>query len=261
MGRKPVAARLLRHVASTDGVAVVGVLSDSHLELSPTADVARELGLPLYSLEEAQERLRREELAFDLGLSVLYWRRIKGSLLTTPRYGIINFHPAPLPEYKGVGGYNLAILDKLDQWAVSAHYMDADIDTGPIISVDRFAIDPEGETAQSLEATSMNVLQELVLRVWADFMREPRRLATRPNSAGRYVSRSDLEQMKKIDFERDDVMRKVRAFWFPPYDGAYLEHDGERMTLVNRDILEKLADPASSSLFTARRKRSLVSEG
>ena len=56
--------------------------------------------------------------------------------------------------------------------------------------------------------------------------------------------------MKLIDMEKDDIARKARAFWFPPYDGAFIEIGGQKYTLVDRTILESLADPSSSSLFT-----------
>jgi hypothetical protein len=56
-------------------------------------------------------------------------------------------------------------------------------------------------------------------------------------------------------FATDKVDRKVRAFWFPPYDGAYVEHDGEKFTLVNRPILDEFADPDVSSLLSPTVKR------
>lgn len=254
MGRKPVAARVLRHLASA-GVTVVGVLTDSHLAQSPTADAALELKLPLYTFDDALHAAASGKLEFDIGLSILYWRKLKGALLRVPCYGVINFHPAPLPDFKGVGGYNLGILEGHSEWGVSAHYMDEDIDTGPIIAVDRFPIDCERETARSLEARSMEVLEAQVRRVWGLLADRPGRLPTMPNGPGRHLSRRELEAMKRIDFLTDDVPRKVRAFWFPPYDGAYIEHEGRRLTLVTHSILEDLADPESSSLFTPKQER------
>lgn len=82
---------------------------------------------------------------------------------------------------------------------------------------------------------------------------DPANVETRPNGAGLYVSRPEFESMKRLDFERDDIPRKIRAFWFPPYDGAYVEIGGARYTLVDRSILDGLADPNASSLFSPRR--------
>ena len=71
---------------------------------------------------------------------------------------------------------------------------------------------------------------------------------------GRYLSRKEMEEMKRIN-PGDDVDTKIRAFWFPPYDGAYVELDGKRYTLVNRKILEEL-DGDSEAIFRHTQKGS-----
>ncbi len=255
MGRKPIAAKLLERVAASPGIEVVGVLTDSHLVDSPTTAMADRLGLPLLEFDDALAAAADGRLTFDLGVSILYWRRLKGALLAHPPLGIINFHPAPLPEYKGVGGYNLAILEGRADWAVSAHYIDETIDTGPIIAVRRFAIDPHIETARSLEKTSMGELELLFDDVWGRFLANPGRVECGPNEGGRLLTRREIEEMKRIDPRRDDIGRKIRAFWFPPYDGAYIEVNGERYTLVDRTILDSLAEPGVSSLFSPKSGR------
>ena len=206
MGRKRLSANLLRLLSSQNGIEIVGVLTDSHLQGSPTAAAAKELGLPLYTFDTALEAMKEGRLKYDLGLSVLYWRKLRDEFLTVPRLGTINFHPALLPEYKGTGGYNLAIMDELSEWGSTAHYVDASIDTGEIIEVD---------------------------------------------IGGRYVSRDEMEAMKQIR-DGDDVEKKIRAFWFPPYDGAYVEIDGQKYTLINRQLLEEVAPKDSTSLFAGK---------
>lgn len=253
MGRKSIAASALRWLAAQNDVQIIGVLTDHHLPVSPTAEAARALELPLFTLDEIQSRLVEDGWTFDLGLSLLYWRRIPPALIRIPSRGIINFHPAPLPDYKGTGGYNIAVLEGLSQWAVSAHYVDEHIDTGRIIHVDRFEIDPQTETARSLEATCRHRLQDLFLSVTAKALQTPSLLPSVENQGGRYISRAEMEAMKAIR-PGDDIERKIRAFWFPPYDGAYLEMGEQRYTLVNRHILNELADPEASSLFTKEAK-------
>jgi methionyl-tRNA formyltransferase len=250
MGRKPVAARCLDRLIFDDRFEIVGVVTDHHLERSVTADTARRHGLPLFEFDQARAAIDAGELCYDLGVSMLYWRRLKGCLLGHPSYGTINFHPAPLPEYKGVGGYNLAILNRLDSWAVSAHFIDEGIDTGPIIQKNLFPIDPDHETAQSLERKSQLELEALFCEVMERVAEGPNEISSEPGGPGIHLKRKELESMKRVDLEMDDVDLKIRAFWFPPYDGAYIEVAGERFTLVNRSILESLADPDSSSLFT-----------
>lgn len=249
MGRKPVAAKALTWLLKRDDVVVVGVITDSHLSVSPTADVARRAGLPILTREVAEQKIASQEISVDLGLSMLYWQKIRSPLLESCSKGVVNFHPAPLPQYKGTAGYNLAILERLCTWAVSAHYVDEAIDTGGIIDVHEFSIDPEFETARSLEAKSQPLLLAQFQDIVGRILRSDGWLPTKPNVGGRYVSRAEMEAMKEVK-EGDDIERKVRAFWFPPYDGAYKVVNGMKCTLVSRQILESLADPQASSLFT-----------
>jgi len=249
MGRKAGGARALRWTYK-QGYDIVAVVTDSHFPHSPTARVARELGLRLWSIDEAQEAASRDKPRLDLVVSFLYWRIIKQPLLSAPKLGVINFHPAPLPDYKGVGGYNLAILEGRSDWGVSAHYVDAGIDTGDIIEVRDFSIDPKSETAWSLERASS---EELLALYKATLLRVGERnslLSTTPNVGGRYLDRRSLEELKLIN-TGDDIDRKIRAFWFPPYSGAQVEIAGTRYTLISDAVLSELAahlDPDGTHL-------------
>jgi methionyl-tRNA formyltransferase len=251
LGRKQVSADLLRYLHDLVDVDVIGVVTDSHLSESPTQDEAVRLGIPCYCLEDVCAPGFISATPIDLIVSVLYWRKIPEHFLAAAARGAINFHPAPLPEYKGCGGYNLAILEGREDWAVSAHYMDATIDGGGIIAVDHFPIDPDRELAVTLERKSMKMLYAQAVRVLNAAIASQELLPVAPNVGGTYTSRAKMEALKEVGPE-DDVDRKVRAFWFPPYDGAYLTVGGTRFTLVNRGILETLGDPGSSSLFTPR---------
>ena len=35
--------------------------------------------------------------------------------------------------------------------------------------------------------------------------------------------------------------RRIRAFWYPPHDGATLDLGGQTVSLVDRDLLSELA--------------------
>jgi len=75
---------------------------------------------------------------FDLGISYSYPRKITEPLLSTPSKGFINYHPGPLPKYKGPNQYQDAIKNKEIHWGVTVHYMDKEYDAGPIIKVKYF---------------------------------------------------------------------------------------------------------------------------
>lgn len=237
LGRKTSGASALKWLLSQN-FPIVGVIIDDHVTAFPVRDVVKRHGLKLLRYDDYTADIKTLG-DVDLAVSFLHSKKIKDPLLSYPRYGIINFHPAPLPALKGCGGYNVAILEGYDQWAVTAHYVTAEIDAGPIIDSFTFSIDAEQETAQTLERKSQEFLLSLFKKTLRR-IREAGRLNTKPNNGGRYISRADIEAMKGI-VSGDDIDRKIRAFWFPPYDGAWIEIAGVRYTLVNRGILQSIS--------------------
>jgi methionyl-tRNA formyltransferase len=202
--------------------------------------VAQAHGLPLLAAEELYAAAGRGDLGpVDLVISFLFWNRIREPLISLGRIGCLNFHPAPLPDFRGVGGYNLAILEGLAEWGVSCHFVDEHLDTGDLVEVERFAIDPETETALSLDVRSQERLFGLYERVLGSALRDEE-LPRQPQGEGRYVSRADLEELRAVR-PGDDVERKVRAFWYPPWPGAVVEVEGRRLTLVDEPLLGELA--------------------
>ena len=248
MGRKQVASRCLMDLVELDNVRVIGVLTDNHLPGSETYSVALKNNIPVFDHAAIREEILSGSFTFDLGLSVLYWKRLDPVFLDCPRLGCINFHPAPLPEYKGTAGYNMAVMDELPQWGVTAHYMDEEIDTGKIIEVSSFDIEHQIETAKSVELKTQPVILELFKKTMKRALGSKTLLPTLPNMGGRYISRSEMESMKQV-CEGDDINKKIRAFWYPPYDGAWVMIQGEKVTLVNRFILEKVLGTTETCLY------------
>lgn len=198
---------------------------------------ARRHGLPLVS----DAGLYADPPAdVDLVVSFLYWRLIREPLLSLGRIGCLNFHPAPLPDFRGVGGYNVAVLEGLGEWGVSCHFVDERLDTGDLVEVERFAIDPEAHTAFSLDLLSGGRLVDLFGRV-IDRLLAGEELPREPQGPGRYVSREDFEELRVVR-PGDDLDRKLRAFWYPPYPGAVVEADGRRLTLVDDALLADVAE-------------------
>ena len=245
MGRKKYAADMLQWTVN-QGVEVAFVCTDSQFANSPTMKKANELGIPVISMEEAENYVDNNPGAIDLVASYLYWRKIRKPLIEGPKYGCINFHPAILPNWRGTAGYNVAILNKLPEWGATAHYVDEEIDTGSIIKVFKFNFDYRVETAFSLEKKTQNIQMELYKSVMLDVL-EQGKLDCIPQKAeeGIYISKNEMNNMKKTDIENidnEDLDLKIRAFWYPPYDGAGFEINGKFYTLINNEILKSLQD-------------------
>ena len=175
----------------------------------------------------------------DVVISFLFWKLIREPLVSLGRIGCLNFHPAPLPDMRGLGGYNVAILEGMRDWGVSCHFVDESFDTGDLVEVERFPIDPDSATAFSLDLESQERLFSLFQRVIGRAM-AGEKLERTPQGGGRYVDANEFEQLRRVR-PGDDLDRKLRAFWYPPHPGAVLEVEGRDLTLVDESLLAEVA--------------------
>jgi methionyl-tRNA formyltransferase len=247
MGRKKYSAELLEWTIG-QGFKIEAVVTDSHFPNSPTAKKALELEIPVISMEEAEKMLDHPNHNIDLVISYLFWRKIKEPLISSPKYGCINFHPAILPDWRGTAGYNIAILNKLSEWGATAHYIDNEIDTGNIIRTFKFNFDYRIETAESLERKTQEIQVELYKSILLDVLSKGNLPSLKQEKhQGRYISRAEMEEMKRINLNEDDIDLKIQSFWFPPYTGAYIEINEKKYTLINEFILKQFKDKDSTS--------------
>lgn len=81
---------------------------------------------------------------WDLFIVASYGKILPQSLLDIPRHGTLNVHPSLLPEYRGASPIRSAILDdKPEAVGVSIMFLDAGMDTGPIVAQARVTLDRE----------------------------------------------------------------------------------------------------------------------
>ena len=98
---------------------------------------------------------------FDLGVSYCYPRKITEPLLSTPKMGFVNYHPAPLPKYKGPTELKEAVKNKEMHWGVTVHFMDENYDTGDIIKVKKIELHEPPVSEQELGPISHYFLFQL----------------------------------------------------------------------------------------------------
>ncbi|GGK36694.1 methionyl-tRNA formyltransferase [Salinarimonas ramus] len=122
----------------------------------------------------------------------------------------LNFHPSPLPEGRGPYPLYRVVLDGLDSWGMSAHVLDAEFDTGPILAREIFPVSPQ-ERHETLLARCQMATGRLARAIAADI--EGAFARAEPQGEGSYFPRaSDAD--RTLDFTRpiEALMRQVRAF-------------------------------------------------
>ena len=91
-----------------------------------------------------------KEYGIDMIILAGYMRFVGPTLLEAYPQRIINIHPAYLPEFPGAHGIKDAYDAGVSQTGVTVHYVDAGVDTGPVILQERVAV-PKGCTLAELE--------------------------------------------------------------------------------------------------------------
>lgn len=77
---------------------------------------------------------RLEELAPDLIVSIRFSHIFPASMIAVPQFGVLNLHPGDLPLYAGLFAPFHQLLDGRDRLGCTLHWVDAGIDTGPIVT-------------------------------------------------------------------------------------------------------------------------------
>ena len=209
---------------------------------TPVEAGARELGLPV----RAPERLRdaasiADLLALDPELLVLadYGRIVPPELLDL-RHGALNLHPSLLPRHRGATPIPAAILAGDTETGVTLIRMDAGVDTGPIVAVERSTLGPADTTAAveaRLAITAAGVLARSI-DPWLDG-----ELTARPQpSDGATMTRP----LRRSDGVLDPgqpaatLERRIRAY--QPWPGTFFETDGQRVVILSGRVTPSEAD-------------------
>ncbi|OGH11577.1 MAG: hypothetical protein A3B38_02085 [Candidatus Levybacteria bacterium RIFCSPLOWO2_01_FULL_36_13] len=142
----------------------------------------------------------------------------------------INFHPAPLPLYRGVKCGVHAILNEEKKFGVSCHIITERFDDGEILGKLEFPID-DIETGYSINIKSRKKLYDLFKRYINKYifgenvnMYEILDNISYNLSSPTYFSGKDFEKLKCLDgINPYSVYAKkiIRAMWHPKYMDTY----------------------------------------
>lgn len=134
------------------------------------ASVARALDVPVLPSESVRDPalanwIREQDVEVLLNIYSLFV--VDGLVVAAPSIGSFNLHPGPLPCYAGLSAPSWAIYHGERRHAVTLHWMQAGIDTGPIAHEAWFDIDAD-DTGLSLSARCVRAGLPLVERLLAD---------------------------------------------------------------------------------------------
>ena len=167
-----------------------------------------------------------------------YDQILRREAITLAPLGFINCHAGALPFYRGRNILNWALINGEEQFGVTVHYVDEEIDTGDIIT-QKFAAIESGDDYGSLLSKAVGLCAEALLEA----LREMRdgKVAARPQEdihpVGFYSS-ARREGDEWIDWSQptERIHNLVRGI-APPGPGARTIHDGSELVILKSELI------------------------
>jgi methionyl-tRNA formyltransferase len=209
------------------------------LRESVISEWAREHDVPCLKAESIAETVSLLE-GSDVLLTIGYGVLLPENLLSIPKHGCLNLHFSLLPRWRGAAPVQRAIEAGDSVSGVTVFQLDPGMDTGPIYSVKRFALDSDitsDELFTELGVLGVEAVEDSLKAIEAGIRPEPQKSegATRAMK----ISKEECE----IDWDLDAqlISQKVRAFTSLP--GAWTRFRGEVVKIDSVTLCDETLEP------------------
>lgn len=205
---------------------------------SPVQVAAEGLGIPVrypVSLRTPEAQADFAALQADIAVVAAYGLILPQAVLDAPRLGCINIHASLLPRWRGAAPIHRAILSGDTETGVTIMQMEAGLDTGPMLLVDRLPIPPTLTTGALHDALSRQGA-DLILTALDGLAAGTLTATPQPEAGVTYAAKIDKAEAR-IDWSRPaaEVARQINGL--SPFPGAWFEVDGQRIKVLQAEAL------------------------
>lgn len=190
------------------------------------------------SLRNAEAQAAFAALGLDAAVVVAYGLILPEPVLAAPRLGCVNIHASLLPRWRGAAPIQRAIMAGDRETGVATMLMDAGLDTGPTLLVERTPIGPETTAGDLLDRLS-EIGARLIVPTLTGL--NDGSLQPRPQPEDGVVYAHKLEKADgRIDWTRSavEIERQIRAL--APQPKAWTTH-GDVELKIGGAIVEATA--------------------
>lgn len=211
------------------------------LAASPVKRYAETHGLPLaqppslrhggkYPVEAAAALDLLHCAPHDVMVVAAYGLLLPQEVLGIPRHGCINIHASLLPRWRGAAPIHRALAAGDAETGITLMQMDAGLDTGPMLAMQRIPIGP-ADTAGTLHDQLAALGAQMIVDALAALERDGALpTAPQPADCATYAAKIDKDEAR-IDWRlpAPEIARQIRAF--DPFPGATASLDGVPLKL------------------------------
>lgn len=167
-------------------------------------------------------------------------------ILQIPPYGFLNLHFSLLPRWRGAAPVQRAIEAEDKVSGVTVFQLDEGMDTGPIYTIHRFALDSDITSDELLtELGELGV--DAVMEALTKITRGERPTAQKSDGATRAMKLSREEALIDWSQPAEKVSAKIRAFTSNP--GAWTQFRGNTIKIAKPIFSEQTLKPGEIAVI------------
>lgn len=236
LGNNRVGLEVARWLSET-GESIVGLVVHPPTRQKCASEIKSLLQLPanaVFDAEQLRDPMTRESIAAlgaDIAVSVYFGFILRPEFLGLFAAGCINLHPGLLPYNRGAHPNVWSIVEGTPA-GVTLHYVDAGVDTGDLIAQAPVEVEPI-DTGASLYQKLEDASCSLFAQAWPGIKNGRASRQKQSTSTGTSHRVRDLKQLDEIVLDREytarDLINRLRARTFPPFDGCYFIDKGRKV--------------------------------
>ena len=230
------------------------------LQPSPVKQFAQDRGLPLaqplglkldgkFAQDAAAARASIEAARADVMVVAAYGLILPQWVLDAPRLGCLNIHASLLPRWRGAAPIHRAIEAGDNETGITLMQMDAGLDTGDMLQVERLPVD-RSDTTASLHDKLAALGARMIVRALDDAAAGRLRRVPQPEVGVTYAHKIEKAEAE-IDWSQaaEVIERRLRAF--DPFPGATSVIQGEPVKLWRAELAGDAAGQPAGSVLAA----------
>jgi methionyl-tRNA formyltransferase len=203
----------------------------------PIKEFALAHGLPIEQPQKIKTQEAKDLFASydaDLAVVVAYGRILPPEFLSAPRRGCINVHFSLLPLYRGAAPANWAIVNGDVKTGVTTMFIEAELDSGPILL--------QRETMIGETETTPELMQRLAI-VGADLLSQTLKqldeITPRPQHSADATFAPMLQKtVGKINWSNPAAALERCVRGFQPWPNAYTNYKSQRLIIWKSSVAE-----------------------
>lgn len=205
--------------------------------MSPVKECALRHELPVLQPQRARDSEFIEilgRLMPEVIVVVAFGQILPEEIIAMPQYGCINVHASLLPAYRGASPIQWAVIDGCEYSGVTTMQMDAGIDTGDILLMEKVRLAPK-ETGGSLFDRLSSVGGRLLVQTLEGIRQGTIRPVKQDETRATHVKMLD-KSFGEIDFAKDaaQIERLIRGL--NPWPSAYTRIYGKMLKIWDADV-------------------------